>query len=168
MKYNTDIKWSYVLLHSYRLYVAICIANYTNDIVSNIWFSKSALGHRNGLKVRVYGEIGSAEWYQLEPENLYYNDNKGHKIVIDRASVDVNVANENRYNRFKAGHPSGFIEAFANYYTDIAMALDARERKKNNLYNNGIYNIDVALEGLKMMEALVKSSKEKSWVKISE
>jgi predicted dehydrogenase len=141
---------------------SICIANYTNDIVSNIWFSKAALGHRNGLKVRVYGEIGSAQWYQLEPENLYYNDNKGHKIVIDRASVDVNVTNENRYNRFKAGHPSGFIEAFANYYTDIAELLLGNTNNENRY----VFGIDDALEGLRMLEAMTESSKNKKWIKI--
>lgn len=141
---------------------SICIANYTNDIVSNIWFSKAALGHRNGLRVRVYGEIGSAEWYQLDPENLHFNDNKGHKIVIDRASIDVNVTNENRYNRFKAGHPSGFIEAFANYYMDIADLILSKSSNEERY----VFGIDDALEGLRMLEAMTLSSKNKGWVKI--
>lgn len=140
----------------------ICIANYTNNIVSNIWYSKAALGHRNGLRVRIYGDIGSAEWYQLEPENLYFNDNRGHKLLIDRASIDVNITNENRYNRFKAGHPSGFIEAFANYYMDIAdLIVD-----KSDNENRYVFGIDDALEGLKMLEAMTVSSKEKKWIKI--
>lgn len=141
---------------------SISIVNYTNDIVSNIWFSKAALGHRNGLKVRAYGEIGSAEWYQLEPENLYYNDNKGHKLIIDRASIDVNVTTEQRYNRFKAGHPSGFIEAFANYYMDIADWIVGTSNNESRY----VFGIDDALEGLKMLEAMTLSSKEKRWIKI--
>lgn len=141
---------------------SISISTYTNNIVSNIWFSKAALGHRNGLRVRVYGEIGSAEWYQLDPENLYFNDNKGHKLLIDRASVDVNVTTESRYNRFKAGHPSGFIEAFANYYTDIADLLLGVSNNENRY----VFGIDDALEGLKMLEAMTVSSKEKKWIKI--
>lgn len=140
---------------------SICIANYTNNIVSNIWFSKVALGHRNGLKVRVYGEIGSAEWYQLDPENLLFNDNKGHKFIIDRASIDVHVTNENRYNRFKAGHPSGFIEAFANYYTDIADLITGKTHD-----NRYVFGVDDALEGLKMLEAMTESSKKKEWIKV--
>lgn len=141
---------------------SLTIASYTNNLVSNIWFSKTALGHRNGLKVRVYGDIGSSEWYQLEPENLYFNDNKGHKILIDRASVDVSITTEERYNRFKAGHPSGFIEAFANYYGDIADYL-LDENKNESGY---VFGIDDALEGLKMLEAMTLSSKEKRWVSI--
>ncbi len=141
---------------------SISISNYTNNILSNIWFSKAALGHRNGLRVRVYGEIGSAEWYQLDPENLHFNDNKGHKLLIDRASVDVNVTTESRYNRFKAGHPSGFIEAFANYYMDIADLILGISNNENRY----VFGIDDALEGLKMLEAMTISSKSKKWVKI--
>jgi len=140
----------------------ISIANYTDNIVSNIWYSKAAIGHRNGLRVRVYGKTGSAEWYQLEPENLFYNDNKGQRQIIDRASLDVNITTQLRYNRFKAGHPSGFIEAFSNYYRDIADYM-----LKNNDNEEGyVYGIDNALEGLKMLEAMSLSNKEKRWIKI--
>lgn len=141
---------------------SIAISKYTNNIVSNIWFSKTALGHRNGLQVRVYGEIGSAEWYQLEPENLYFNDNKGHKTLIDRASTEVCITTQERYNRFKAGHPSGFIEAFANYYGDIADYLLGKNQNEDGF----VFGIDDAIEGLKMLEAMTTSSEEKRWVKI--
>ena len=141
---------------------SLCIANYSNNIVSNIWFSKAALGHRNGLRVRVYGETGSAEWYQLDPENLYFNDNQGHKLIVDRASLDVGITNENRYNRFKAGHPSGFIEAFANYYGDIADLITNKSCNEDRY----VFGIDDALEGLKMLEAMTISSKTKQWINI--
>ncbi|MDA7818352.1 Gfo/Idh/MocA family oxidoreductase [Sulfurimonas sp.] len=136
----------------------IAIANYTNNIVSNIWYSKAALGHRNGLRVRIYGTIGSAEWYQLEPETLHFNDNKGNKMVIDRGSLDVNVTSDLRYNRFKAGHPSGFIEAFANHYSDIADYLLEEEK------NSFVFGVDDAFEGLQMLEAITESSINKKWV----
>lgn len=141
---------------------SIAIANYTNDIVSNIWFSKAALGHRNGLRVRIYGEIGSAEWFQLDPENLYFSDNRGNKLIIDRASLGVNISTELRYNRFKAGHPAGFIEAFANYYSDIADFIVGKVDNKNKY----VFGIEDALEGLRMLEAMTKSSKNKGWEKI--
>ena len=140
---------------------SIAIANYTNNIVANIWYSKTALGHTNGLKIRIYGELGSAQWYQLEPENLYFYDNKGGKYIIDRANISVSITNQKRYNRFKAGHPSGFIEAFANYYGDIADSL--LKKNDNNPY---IFGIENALEGLKMMEAITLSSQQKKWIEI--
>jgi predicted dehydrogenase len=35
-----------------------CICKFTNNLLCNIWFSKSAIGHRNGLRIRVYGSKG--------------------------------------------------------------------------------------------------------------
>jgi predicted dehydrogenase len=94
---------------------SMCIARYTNNLVCNIWYSKAALGYRNGLRVRVFGEKASIEWYQMDPEFLIYHDNAGRKITLDRANADIEIANDLRYNRFKSGHPAGFLEAFANH-----------------------------------------------------
>ena len=141
---------------------SICISNYTNNIVSNIWFSKAAFGHRNGLRVRVYGDAGSAEWYQLDPENLYFNDNRGNKLIIDRGSMNVKITTQLRYNRFKAGHPSGFIEAFANYYCDIADLLLGLSKNEDKY----VFGINDAIEGLKMLEAMSSSNLNRKWIKL--
>ena len=74
----------------------------------------------------------------------------------------MNVTTESRYNRFKAGHPSGFIEAFANYYMGIADLILGISNNENRY----VFGIDDALEGLKMLEAMTSSSKNKKWVKI--
>ena len=139
---------------------SITIIKYSNNITAKIWYSKVALGHTNGLKVEVYGDSGSAKWYQLNPENLYFNDNKGRKIIIDRANIDTKIATKQRYNRFKVGHPAGFIEAFANYYSDIA---DDLFLKKHNPY---VFKIEEAIQELKILEAMTTSSQQKKWVQV--
>lgn len=144
----------------------MCIASYTNNLVCNIWYTKAALGHRNGLRVRVYGEIGSAEWFQMNPEMLYFSNNKGHVTTIDRASVDVEIASQPRYNRFKAGHPEGFIEAFANHYGDIADSLLQYKETGSIKLPEYLCGIDKAIEGLIMLEAIAKSTKNKAWEKV--
>lgn len=141
------------------------IVNYTNNIQANIWFSKAAIGNRNGLKVRVFGTKGSSEWFQMNPEELIINYNDGRREIIDRAGL-VNISIDNRYNRFKSGHPAGFIEAFANYYVDIANELE-------NFTNNGtgseyVFGIDESLEGLKLLQLARKSSNLKRWVDFRE
>ncbi len=141
----------------------ICIARYTNDLECSIWFSKSALGYRNGLRVRVFGELGSAEWHQMEPEVLIYQDNYGHNMVIDRASVDVSMAQLPRYNRFKAGHPAGFIEAFANLYWDIGQSLQSYQQQGQQTPMDNVFTVDDALEGLLMLEAMTNSSQNHRW-----
>ena len=89
-----------------------------SNLTGSMWFTKSAIGTRNGLNFRVFGSAGSLYWYQQEPEKLHLALSTGELKIIDRASSCV-VANLPRYERMKAGHPSGFIEAFANIYDDI-------------------------------------------------
>jgi predicted dehydrogenase len=140
----------------------MCIAKYSGGIDCQIWFGKTALGNSNGLRVRVYGDKGSAEWYQMKPETLIVHDNRGRKSILERSSVDLMLANDPRYNRFKAGHPAGFIEAFANLYYDIAS--DIRRFKENNKIGSPwVFSADVALEGLEMLEAMSQSAKDKEW-----
>lgn len=144
-----------------------CIVRYTNDLTCNIWYSKTAHGYRNGLEVRVFGDKGSAEWLQENPEYLQVADNLGGKFVVDRASKGIEISNQIRYSRFKVGHPAGFIEAFANYYYDVADALDAYLTNKEINNNKYVFGIDEALEGLNMLDAIAKSSRSKCWVNIA-
>lgn len=143
-----------------------CIARYEQDMRVQAWWGKTALGHRNGLRIRVYGEKASAEWYQMDPEVLRWADNDGHHYLLDRGSSEAKTAQEPRYNRFKAGHPSGFIEAFANLYADFAEetrgVLQGTEVKSPY-----VYGAQHAAEGMRFMEAISESSKSQSWVPLS-
>jgi predicted dehydrogenase len=142
-----------------------CLCRYSGGIHGQAWFSKTALGHRNGLRIRIYGNKASAEWFQGHPEELILGYGDGRRHIIDRAA-DVQVAGKNRYNRFKAGHPTGFIEAFANLYSDIASAVSDY---KNGGYwdSDEIFGADLATEGLAMMEAMVRSLDSRKWEKLS-
>lgn len=143
----------------------ICLARYAGNLRSQIWYSKMALGYRNGLRVRVYGNKGSAEWFQLVPEELIFNDIKGRREIIDRASC-VEIADQLRYNRFKSGHPDGFMEAFANHYYDLADSL--LEFKKTGFYTSPwIFSATLAKEGLDMLEAISLSAKNNCWQSIT-
>jgi predicted dehydrogenase len=143
-----------------------CLARYENDLRVQAWWGKTALGHRNGLRVRVYGEKASAEWYQMDPEVLRWADNDGHHYLLDRGSGEAKTAQEPRYNRFKAGHPSGFIEAFANLYADFAQEIRGVGRAET-IKNPYVYGAEHAREGMRVMEAISESAKRQSWVSLS-
>ncbi len=138
------------------------IINYADNIQANIWYSKAAIGNRNGLKVKVYGDLASAEWIQMNPEELYLSFNNGKREIIDRGGI-TDIAQEIRYNRFKAGHPAGFIEAFANCYFDIANSLQ-NYLERNSIDNSFIYGIDSSLEGLKLLQIAKISSQKATWI----
>ncbi len=140
-----------------------CIAHYENDMRVHAWWGKTALGHRNGLRVRVYGEKASAEWYQMDPEILRWADNDGHHFLLDRGSSEAITAQELRYNRFKPGHPSGFIEAFANLYTDLAEEIRGviQGAEVKSPY---VYGAAHAAEGIRVMETIRESAENQSWL----
>lgn len=137
------------------------LCRYTDDIQGQIWFSKSAMGHRNGLKIRIYGTDASAEWYQMTPEEIVISTNNGYRQILDRASK-VEITNQLRYNRFKSGHPAGFIEAFANLYSDIADCLQ-EYKLTGSWHSDEVFGASLAAEGLYFLEKMVLSSQTNRW-----
>lgn len=138
-----------------------CLCRYSEGVHGQMWFSKSALGHRNGLRLRIYGSTASAEWYQACPEDLVLSFSDGRREIMDRAS-SVEVANMRRYNRFKAGHPAGFIEAFANLYSDIADCF-RQYRATGQWKSEDVFGVELAVEGLQLFEAMIESVDQKAW-----
>lgn len=130
------------------------IIEYSNNLIVNAWYGKAALGYRNGLRIRVQGTNGSLAWHQEEPELLHMSDELGNRMTLDRIDTTSSVTSQGRYQRFKAGHPSGFIEAFANYYADIARAMRQGELNAYTL------SMDVAMQGLELAHAITQSSKQ--------
>ncbi|QDC44303.1 Gfo/Idh/MocA family oxidoreductase [Methylophilus medardicus] len=140
-----------------------CLVKYSNNIDCSIWYSKTAFGYRNGQRFRVFGDLGSAEWVQENPEYLSFADNSGGKYILDRTSNFSKVANQARYQRFKAGHPAGFIEAFANYYFDIAESLRSYLQDSKRQNHEFVFGVKESVEGLKMLEAISRSAVNKKW-----
>ena len=126
-----------------------------NSLASMMW-GKSALGYRNGLRLRVFCERGALEWCQSEPEYLHFSKPDGSRQVIDRGQEDLSVANLARFNRFKAGHPAGFIEAFANIYADFCGVLNGR----SDLDTVRHFTIDTAIQGIAFLELVEEPSRE--------
>lgn len=128
------------------------VIQYSNNLMVNAWYGKAVLGYRNGLRIRVFGSKGSLQWHQESPELIEAADEAGNRMLLDRISTDSSITAQPRYNRFKAGHPSGFIEAFANYYADIAQAM--RDEKLNTY----TLSTGVAAEGLALSQAIAQAS----------
>lgn len=137
------------------------LGRYQDGVEVNVWYGKTALGNRNGLRIRIFGEHGSFEWEQIYPDRLIFANQTGARTFIDQGSGGLLVAQENRYQRFKPGHPTGFIEAFANYYFDIYNVLSNAGSHKDSLpYILGSAN---ALDGLKEIQAIEKSCISELW-----
>jgi predicted dehydrogenase len=125
---------------------------YDGGLVMSAWYGKVALGYRNGLRIRVFGTKGSLQWHQENPEHIQIVNNQGHTSLGDRLSPDDSVTSYPRYQRFKAGHPAGFIEAFANYYVDIADSIYTGTKSRY------VVPLSAVSEGLKLAKAITESS----------
>lgn len=129
----------------------------------SFWMSKTALGNRNGLKIEVFGDKASGVWVQEEPERLRLSYANGDKKIVDRGS-DTLICASKIYNRMTPGHPSGFVEAFANIYYDIATELELfLEGKKMHL---SVFDIDTAIDGLRLLHKAKESSEKKEWMEV--
>ena len=138
-----------------------------DSINCRISFGKSSLGNQNGLCFKVYGKSKSIEWTQVEPDKLIVSNQYGEKLILNRSSRYLKVANSSRYERFKAGHPSGFLEAFANYYQDIFEAFRSFKNKSKDS-NQFCFGIEEAHEELLFLETLAHSSEIGETLKVKE
>ena len=82
--------------------------------------------------------------------------------IVDRVSPGIRVASDPRYERFKAGHPAGFLEAFANLYWDLADSL-IEFRTSGTQASEFVFGAGHAANGLRMLETIARSSKGRTW-----
>lgn len=104
---------------------ATITARLLGDVPATIWASMAATGHVHGLNLRVYGDRASLEWRHEEPHRLILRDLHGSATVLTEGMSGLSD-DASRLTRIGLGHPEGFIEAFANFYRDLADALVAR------------------------------------------
>lgn len=140
------------------------LLKYPNNATGSFWISKTALGNRNGLACRIYGEKGSAGWFQEEPEKIHLAFNDGSKTILDRSN-NLILGNIERYSRMIAGHPSGFIEAFANMYYDIADVF-MEFSEKGSYHNPYVYGMLHAENGLKLFHFAKQSFEKNKRIKL--
>jgi predicted dehydrogenase len=131
-----------------------------------IWASQVAPGHENGLKIRVYGTKGGLEWVQADPNYLWYTPFGEPKRLITRGGAGSNAAAA-RVTRVPPGHPEGYLEGFANIYTEVARAIKAKRAGKKPDKDVQFPGIEDGVAGMAFIEACVKSSaKNGKWTKI--
>ena len=131
-----------------------------------IWASQVAVGHENGLKLRVYGTKGGLEWVQAEPNYLWFTPYGGEKRLITRGGVGSGPEAA-RVTRVPSGHPEGYLEGFANIYSEVALALKAARAGRKPAKDVQFPGIVDGVAGMAFIEACVKSSaKNGRWVKV--
>lgn len=131
-----------------------------------LWCSQVAPGNENGLRVRVYGSKGGLEWAQEDPNYLWYTPFGEPKRLITRGGAGSGAAAA-RVSRIPPGHPEGYLEGFANIYSEAALAIEAKIAGKD-VPSEVVYpTVQDGLSGVVFVDACVRSSaKNSAWVKV--
>jgi predicted dehydrogenase len=121
-------------------------------------------GEENNLNIRVYGEKGGIAWRQMEPNTLtvIYQDRPSTIYRTGWAGLEREAI---AHTRIPAGHPEGYLEAFANIYRNFAFCIQARlsGEEVDPLYTD-FPSIEDGLRGMNFVEKVVASKGE--WIKM--
>lgn len=122
--------------------------------------SQVCAGDENDLRLRVFGEHGGLEWRQMEPNTLVLKWlNKSTEIL--RTGVGALSTEAMAHMRVPAGHPEGYLEAFANIYRNFAHAIRSAQEGKQP---NPVFDFPTVYDGVRGMafiEKAVESSRSR-------
>jgi predicted dehydrogenase len=130
-----------------------------------LWCSQVAPGNENALRLRIYGTKGGLEWAQEDPNYLWFTPFGQPKRLITRGGAGSGEASA-RVSRIPPGHPEGYLEGFANIYTEAARAI--RSHASGQDVPEAVIYPDVfdGFKGVAFVDACVRSSsRNAAWVK---
>ncbi len=122
--------------------------------------SQISAGEENNLRLKIYGEYGGMEWSQMEPNSLIVRW-LDEPMEVYRTGVGNLSLEAQFHTRVPAGHPEGYLEAFANIYRNIAYCIQARlmGEEVNPVYLD-FPGVDEGVRGMEFIEAVVASGKD--------
>jgi predicted dehydrogenase len=131
-----------------------------------LWASQVAPGNENSLVLRIYGTKGGLHWSQEHPNHLRYAPFGEPPRLITRGGAGAGPE-AGRVTRVPSGHPEGYLEGFANIYSEIAKGL--RAAREGKAPEAGVYypTVEDGLVGMQFVEAALASSRKGGvWVKV--
>jgi predicted dehydrogenase len=131
-----------------------------------LWCSQVAPGNENALRIRVYGETGGLEWAQEDPNYLWHTPFGEPKRLITRNGSGAGDAAA-RISRVPPGHPEGYLEGFANIYSEAADAIVAHREGREPAAEVMYPTIMDGLKGVEFIDACIRSSaRNAAWVRV--
>ncbi len=144
---------------------ASILLNYKGGAKGIYWSSQIAVGHDNGLRIRVYGTKAGLEWAQENPNYLRVSYIDKPSEILSRGR-DKMSPRAQALSRIPSGHPEGYFEAFANIYNTYLTAL-GRRKSGQSLRGDDLDfpGIEDGIRGVRFIERCVESSQKGAvWV----
>ena len=126
--------------------------------------SQVACGEENRLSIRVYGSEAGLEWHQQDPNTLIYK-RAGSPWERLRTGQSYLSPSAKAVTRTPAGHPEGYLEAFANIYRGFIE--DVRRVGLGQAPVRDYPGLQEGLRGLRFIAQAVASSRAGSvWMNL--
>jgi predicted dehydrogenase len=139
---------------------------YANGARGMLWASQVAVGNENALQLRVYGTRGGLHWRQENPNVLLYTPFGKPTQILTRGGAGTGPEAA-RVTRIPPGHPEGYLEGFANVYSEIALAIRAAREGRKPDAQVMFPTVADGVKGLAFIEAAVRSSQRKgAWTSL--
>ncbi|HLF46232.1 MAG TPA: Gfo/Idh/MocA family oxidoreductase [Chitinophagaceae bacterium] len=132
---------------------------FNNGASGVLMATQIAAGEENCIKIRVYGEKGGLEWKQEDANTLLVKW-LDKPAEIYRAGTGYVSTYASHNARTPAGHPEGYLEAFANLYRNFALTLRAKingEQPKEEWLD--FPGTEEGIRGMAFIENVVASGK---------
>ena len=141
------------------------LLHFNNGAKGILHASQISAGEENDLNIRIYGEKGGVKWRQMEPNTLVATWlDKPTQIL--RTGVGALYPESQAHTRIPAGHPEGYLEAFASIYRNFAKCVRARlnGEKPDPIYMD-FPTVSDGVRGMRFIERVVASSKsDQKWL----
>ncbi len=145
------------------------LLKFQNGASGILMASQIAAGENNALSIQVYGEKGGIEWKQENPNQLFVKWKDKPTEILFAGTNFTNILSSFALQncRTPAGHPEGYIEAFANLYKNFALTIDAHTEGKNPTKEMLDFpGIEEGVRGMAFIENVVASSNSgEKWMK---
>ena len=127
--------------------------------------SQIAVGEENGFNLRVYGETGGLWWKQEEPNTVLRTALDQPKRLLRTGSGAISQASQGN-TRIPAGHPEGYVEAFANVYRNFAQYLRAHLRgEQPDISRADFPTVHDGVQGMAFIETVLAANQAQQWTK---
>ncbi|MBT8218388.1 MAG: Gfo/Idh/MocA family oxidoreductase, partial [Bacteroidia bacterium] len=142
------------------------LLRFDNGAKGILFCSQIAAGEENDLNIRIYGTKAGLEWHQMEPNTLTLKPLSGPMTKL-RTGVGDLYQEANIHTRIPAGHPEGYLEAFANISRNFVHCIRSRiEGTEVDEQMTDFPGIDDGVRGMKFIYKAIESGKSESkWVK---
>ena len=136
-----------------------------NNIKGSLWISQVAVGEENNLKISLYGEKGALHWAQENPNYAKLSRHGDLDQIITRGGP-IHKDSSMATVRIPPGHPEGYLEGFAQIYSDAADVITGSDKAPQLL--EILPNVHDGLHIMKFINAAVESSNNNSkWININ-